>query len=155
MGRAFVFYGQCDDDGDGYCAIADNCPSVYNPMQEDSDGNGRGDACDVTITSPSSADVLDCTGSSPPPKIKWDPGTFDQYSVFVGVEPDFKGMVVTSGKALLTAPSFTLAPAQWDALCAQATSSFFIKVMGIDTNIPASAPGRKIVSSVVAVTVQK
>ncbi len=30
-----------------YCAANDNCPNDFNPGQEDSDGDGRGDACDV------------------------------------------------------------------------------------------------------------
>jgi hypothetical protein len=36
-----------DDDGDGVSdLIGDNCVGVYNPGQEDCNGNGRGDACD-------------------------------------------------------------------------------------------------------------
>jgi hypothetical protein len=35
-----------DSDGDGYYNHMDNCPSDYNPGQEDSDGDGLGDACD-------------------------------------------------------------------------------------------------------------
>lgn len=44
-----------DTDGDGYgdpgfpntkCPIEDNCPTVYNPEQEEFDGDGFGDSCD-------------------------------------------------------------------------------------------------------------
>lgn len=40
--------GACiDTDGDGVCDNVDNCPAVSNPNQEDSNGNGIGDACEV------------------------------------------------------------------------------------------------------------
>lgn len=39
--------GCYDGDGDGICAIDDNCPVYYNPNQEDSDGDGIGDACEA------------------------------------------------------------------------------------------------------------
>jgi Bacterial TSP3 repeat len=29
-----------------YCLLTDNCPNAFNPGQEDTDGDGRGDACD-------------------------------------------------------------------------------------------------------------
>ncbi len=35
-----------DPDGDGVCAVQDNCPAIPNPTQLDSDGDGLGDACD-------------------------------------------------------------------------------------------------------------
>lgn len=40
--------GNCliDDDVDGICDQEDNCPTVFNPFQEDSDGNGIGDECE-------------------------------------------------------------------------------------------------------------
>src|SRR5262245_3715505 len=43
-----------DRDGDGVCDDVDNCPDVANPLQEDSNGNGIGDACDP------------CTANRPP-----------------------------------------------------------------------------------------
>ena len=35
-----------DNDGDGHCDEVDNCPSVYNPVQSDTDSDGTGDSCD-------------------------------------------------------------------------------------------------------------
>jgi hypothetical protein len=36
-----------DEDSDGVADCIDNCPSVSNPDQNDSNGNGIGDACDI------------------------------------------------------------------------------------------------------------
>jgi hypothetical protein len=36
-----------DTDGDGFFDELDNCPMVANPLQENCDGQGPGDACDV------------------------------------------------------------------------------------------------------------
>lgn len=44
-----------DADKDGIIDIADNCPTVYNPGQENADGDAFGDACDPY---PNSADNL-------------------------------------------------------------------------------------------------
>jgi hypothetical protein len=38
-----------DSDSDGYVDIEDNCPFTYNPMQQDLDGDGIGNACDDDI----------------------------------------------------------------------------------------------------------
>jgi hypothetical protein len=35
-----------DKDNDGIPDFRDNCPTVYNPDQKDSDSNGKGDVCD-------------------------------------------------------------------------------------------------------------
>lgn len=37
---------ETDSDGDGRPDCLDNCPTVANPDQKDSDGNGKGDACE-------------------------------------------------------------------------------------------------------------
>ncbi len=36
-----------DDDADGACDFEDNCAGASNPLQEDADGDGPGDACDA------------------------------------------------------------------------------------------------------------
>jgi hypothetical protein len=43
---------ETDTDGDGVIDIADNCPDVYNPDQEDLNGTGIGDTCETTTTTP-------------------------------------------------------------------------------------------------------
>lgn len=37
----------CDPDGDFWKSPCDNCPDTYNPSQEDLDGDGIGDSCEV------------------------------------------------------------------------------------------------------------
>jgi hypothetical protein len=48
-----------DSDGDGVPDAEDNCPTVANPGQTDSDGDGQGDACDPDDDNDTVADTSD------------------------------------------------------------------------------------------------
>jgi hypothetical protein len=48
-----------DGDGDGIPNALDNCPTVTNPDQLDSNGNGAGDACDAAQPGSSDPPVSD------------------------------------------------------------------------------------------------
>ena len=55
-----IYVRICDDaDGDGICAVDDNCPNDYNPGQEDNDEDGLGDACDLDDDNDGYADTLE------------------------------------------------------------------------------------------------
>ena len=63
VGLGLADVGCVDQDADGICDCADNCPSISNIGQTDSDGDGVGDACDVC---PGYDDLADADGDTIP-----------------------------------------------------------------------------------------
>ena len=56
--------GIVDTDGDGISDIFDLCPDVFDPGQEDSDGNGLGDACNE-LEDPDGDEIADALDNCP------------------------------------------------------------------------------------------
>ena len=65
-----AYYTQIDSDADGINDSTDNCSTVYNPDQKNSDGNALGDLCDlITIATTVST-------SAPAQKYNYKEGTY-------------------------------------------------------------------------------
>jgi hypothetical protein len=52
--------GPLDPDGDNVVSLCDNCPTIPNPDQQDSDGNGIGDVCEECTGDTCTCDAVSC-----------------------------------------------------------------------------------------------
>ena len=85
--------------GDGMCDLLDNCPAIYNPNQEDSDGVAPGDACDCSRTiEVDNLLIVPAPGGLPATVLSWDPGGPEAatYDVYGALQPTLGDIICVS-----------------------------------------------------------
>jgi len=122
-----------DIDGDGICNAEDNCPTVYNPDQADSDGDGIGDACEIiggeTVGDATCYTVTYSEGGTPPITENWtytgaaiDTVTYEPLEANLGDIPDqealriettFDGTPQRTALIVVPAPADILTLTDW------------------------------------------
>jgi len=99
MWAAAVSLGACtppaDGDGDGILDVNDDCPSVPNATQDDSDGDGLGDACDAIDASL----LVSRVNIRPAPSPAVATGRIDARGTFAAAPPP-SGFSMTDGVTL-------------------------------------------------------
>ena len=70
-----------DEDGDGLPDGSDNCPHRYNPDQQDTDGDGVGDACEAPPLWPAHASLEIAVDSDTQVTLRWTPLGLDGVEV--------------------------------------------------------------------------
>jgi hypothetical protein len=100
-----------DPDEDGVASCFDNCPSTANPLQEDFDNDGFGDACDFTLVAPANASVFARTSS--PATFTWLPQDKTKFQVQWATSNSPFTALITSSATLQPGTSFTPTLTVW------------------------------------------
>ncbi len=87
LARSQAIAGPGDIDGDGIPDASDNCPSVFNPAQEDCDSDGVGDACESDCNSNGVPDMCEID-SQMAKLLASDAAEGDHFGVSVAVSGD-------------------------------------------------------------------
>jgi hypothetical protein len=117
----------------------------------DTDRDSICDADDVVIRNPMTGDRLDCRPGSTPPRISWDPGSFDRFRAHISSGRNFPetAKTVGSGKQYLESPFWRVPADRWKKVCRRANRLLFIRVLGLDDDEPRGSLGWKTYSQVV------
>ena len=143
-----------DLDRDGVINGLDNCAAVYNPGQQDLDGDGHGDVCDLTVSGPLGGAVIDCTPSAPPPIVRWSGGPYDKVQAQISWDATFRKGTRIASPQLVGITSYVPTPTQWQKTCRSNASALYIRLLGVDLQLPKKDPARKTISDTTQVTVQ-
>lgn len=117
-----------------------DCPTVFNPAQEDANVDGVGDLCDLSLTSPMGGATVNCTNPALlRPTLTWTAGTRDRFRILFSPDPSFpRGARVSSGDKWLNSTAWTPSKKKWKKACQKATGAspsspvLHIKVVGKD-----------------------
>jgi hypothetical protein len=126
------------------------------------DGDGLCDSEDIVVKSPLDGDTLDC--SNPAlirPVIAWSEDNLQKFRIFKASDPGFAtGTRVTSGSGFFSSTSYTPPKKKWKSACKKALAAdpngpvLYIKVLGVDLDVPKKDPYRMTFSQVVKVIVE-
>lgn len=90
--------GGTDSDGDGVDDGVDNCPAVANPGQEDTDGDGLGDACSPDTGNDADGDGIDDDADNCPAQPNVGQQDFDGDGAGDACDTDADGDTVNNGR---------------------------------------------------------
>jgi len=157
--------GVCDAGTETCQAGTLNCVQNVQPSAEicdnlDNDCDGTVDdtqgGCAFIITSPTNGAVLDCRPGAPRPTIAWAPAQYDRFKVQISWDPNFTGeMKVSSGDTLIKSNMFTLGLKKTRRACNHANPNLYLRVLGVDIDVPRADPDKRAFTPVVTVDTQK